>query len=100
MNYDALKMASQASQRRSCEACEGPKSKELQITWGDLRRLRSDFSKIGLRNSLFSGPSQGRRLRTPIGGSGFCEPPALGAAAWTRCEPRAWSNFNLKFICF
>lgn len=49
MNYDALKMASQASQRRCCEACEGPsqasqwrcceacegpESKELQIVRG------------------------------------------------------------------
>lgn len=75
MKFESPKMASQASQLRCCEACEGPESKELQIVRGDLRRLRSDFSKIGLRNSLFSGPSQGRRLRTPIGGSGFCEPP-------------------------
>jgi hypothetical protein len=67
---EALKMASQASQRRCCEACEGPESKELQIVRGDLRRLRSDFSKIGHRNSLFFGPSQGCRLRTPIGASG------------------------------
>jgi hypothetical protein len=88
MNYDALKMASQASQRRACGACEGPESKELQRARGYLRRLRSDFSKMGLRNSLFSGPSQGRRLRTPIGGPVSANLPALGAAAWGRCEPK------------
>ena len=88
MNYDALKMASQASQRSACGACEGQESKELQRARGYLRRLRSDFTKMGLRNSLFSGPSQGRRLRTPIGGSGFCEPPRPRGRGFEALRPK------------